>query len=205
MKLSQNNSSTTIIPERVVMSTFTQSKSDVPLDKKSEAYFSSVYNNYYKAIYKVVNQIISNTYDAQDATQISFIKVAKYISDYDSSKGLLYTWIAKIARNTSLDILRSSAYKKDLATESLTEHFSEHKFPVFQTSSLDLTGLFAMMTRLTPKERAITDLLYFKGYTQAEAAVELDMPLGTVKGLSRSSIMKFRRMCANEIRYLSKM
>jgi RNA polymerase sigma-70 factor (ECF subfamily) len=178
-----------------------QVEPDDEAKKKFEQYFSSVYNNYYKAIYKVVHRIISNPGDAEDATQLSFIKVAKYIPDFDASKGLLYTWMAKIATNTSFDMLRSSSYKRNLATESLTMQHSDPNFSVLQSSNVDLIGLSNLLVRLTAKERGIIELLYFKGYTQAEAAEELNMPLGTVKGLSRSSIAKFRRMCANDLRY----
>jgi RNA polymerase sigma-70 factor (ECF subfamily) len=176
-------------------------ESNVNAEKNFEKYFSAVYKNYYKAIYKVVHRIISNPGDAEDATQLSFIKVAKYIPDFDASKGLLYTWMAKIATNTSFDMLRSSSYKRNRATESLTLHQSEQSFSVLQTSNVDLIGLSKLLTRLTPKERTVTELLFFKGYTQAEAAEELNIPLGTVKGLSRSSIAKFRRMCAKDLCY----
>jgi RNA polymerase sigma-70 factor (ECF subfamily) len=181
--------------------TVLQVESDDEAKKNFEQYFSSVYNNYYKAIYNVVHRIISNPGDAEDATQLSFIKVAKHIPDFDASKGLLYTWMAKIATNTSFDMLRSSSYKRKQATQSLTIQHAEQTFSVFQTSNVDLIGLSNLLARLTPKERTITELLFFKDYTQAEAAEELNMPLGTVKGLSRSSIAKFRRMCANDLRY----
>jgi RNA polymerase sigma-70 factor (ECF subfamily) len=176
-------------------------ESDEEARKNFEQYFTSVYNNYYKAIYKVVHRIISNPGDAEDATQLSFIKVAKYIPDFDASKGLLYTWMAKIARNTSFDMLRSSSYKRNLATESLTMQHSDPNILVLQSSNVDFIGISNLLVMLTPKERSIIELLYFKGYTQAEAAEELNMPLGTVKGLSRSSIAKFRRLCANDLRY----
>jgi RNA polymerase sigma-70 factor (ECF subfamily) len=170
-----------------------------------ERYFTAVYNNYYKAIYKVVNRIITDAGDAEDATQLSFIKVARHIPDYDSSKGVLYTWIAKIATNTSLDMLRSPDYQRKRATDSLMEQQLDQKFWGFYNHKIDLIGLKNLLARLTPKERAITELLYFKGYTQSEAADELDIPLGTIKGLSRSSITKFKRICANEIRYCNKL
>jgi RNA polymerase sigma-70 factor (ECF subfamily) len=181
--------------------TVRQVESDEEARKNFEQYFTSVYNNYYKAIYKVVHRIISNPGDAEDATQLSFIKVAKYIPDFDASKGLLYTWMAKIARNTSFDMLRSSSYKRNLATESLTMQHSDPNILVLQSSNVDFIGISNLLVMLTPKERSIIELLYFKGYTQAEAAEELNMPLGTVKGLSRSSIAKFRRLCANDLRY----
>ncbi len=37
------------------------------------------------------------------------------------------------------------------------------------------------MEKLKPEHRVIIDLIYFNGYTQAEVAEQLSMPLGTVK------------------------
>ena len=49
-----------------------------------------------------------------------------------------------------------------------------------------------LLSNLKEKCIQIIDLLYFKGYTQKEAAEELAIPVGTVKTRNRSCISQIR-------------
>ena len=46
--------------------------------------------------------------------------------------------------------------------------------------------------KLTPRQRSILDLVYAEGLTQAEMAVQLAMPLGTVKTWVRNALQALR-------------
>ncbi|RZL05026.1 MAG: RNA polymerase subunit sigma-70, partial [Hymenobacter sp.] len=49
-------------------------------------------------------------------------------------------------------------------------------------------GLQEITRKLVPEQRQVIDLLYFGGFTQSEAAEELNLPLGTVKTRARTAL-----------------
>jgi RNA polymerase sigma-70 factor (ECF subfamily) len=58
----------------------------------------------------------------------------------------------------------------------------------------DQIGLMELVDKLDPNEKLLIDLMYFKGYTQAEIAEEYNIPLGTVKTRLRSATMNLRKV-----------
>ncbi|MGB3801239.1 MAG: sigma factor-like helix-turn-helix DNA-binding protein, partial [Lewinella sp.] len=68
-----------------------------------------------------------------------------------------------------------------------------------ETTSVDHIGLTKVLDNLDTNYRSIIDLLYFKDFTQAEAAEALDLPLGTVKTRSRRALQKLREILRHEL------
>ena len=61
---------------------------------------------------------------------------------------------------------------------------------------MDTIGLQSLLKGLKEKCILLIDMLYFKGYTQKEAAKELDTPVGTIKTRIRSCISNIRKNMA---------
>ena len=55
-------------------------------------------------------------------------------------------------------------------------------------------GIKKYIKALKPYCKKIINLLYFQGFTQAEASEELDMPLGTIKTRNRNCMNKLREI-----------
>ncbi|MNY50148.1 ECF RNA polymerase sigma factor RpoE [compost metagenome] len=61
------------------------------------------------------------------------------------------------------------------------------------TFNADTLGVKDMVNALKPELNVVLNMVYFKGYTHAEAAEELSLPLGTVKTRIRMAIMELRK------------
>ena len=160
--------------------------------KKDEREFTPLYDIYYKRLFSVINVLVKNREEAEDVLQEVFVKIWKNIDSYHESKGRFYTWILNIARNTSIDKLRSKNFnnsQKNLSTDNFVNHFEDSSKLV---DKMDTIGLQEFVKRLKPKCIQIIDLLFFKGYTQQEASDELAIPLGTVKTQNRNCINDLR-------------
>ena len=147
---------------------------------------------YSKSLFSVINVLVKNREEAEDVLQEVFVKIWKNIDSYHESKGRFYTWILNIARNTSIDKLRSKNFnnsQKNLSTDNFVNHFEDSSKLV---DTMDTIGLQEFVKRLKPKCIQIIDLLFFKGYTQQEASDELAIPLGTVKTQNRNCINDLR-------------
>ncbi|WP_338374910.1 RNA polymerase sigma factor [uncultured Flavobacterium sp.] len=162
--------------------------------KKDDKSFTLLYDNYSKSLYGVIYNLIRNTEEAEDVLQEVFVKIWKNIDSYNESKGRLYTWMLNIARNSSIDKLRSKNFnnsQKNLSADNFV-HVLEDSSKT--TNRIDAIGIKEFIMKLKPKCIQIIDLLFFKGYTQQEASDELEMPLGTVKTNNRNCMNELRKM-----------
>ena len=160
--------------------------------KKDERAFTHLYDMYSKSLFSVINVLVKNREEAEDVLQDVFVKIWKNIDSYHESKGRFYTWILNIARNTSIDKLRSKNFnnsQKNLSSDNFVNYFEDSSK---LADKVDTIGLQEFVKRLKPKCIQIIDLLFFKGYTQQEASDELAIPLGTVKTQNRNCINDLR-------------
>ncbi|MCU4188157.1 sigma-70 family RNA polymerase sigma factor [Flavobacterium sp. HXWNR29] len=162
--------------------------------KKDDRSFTLLYDNYSKSLYGVIFTLIKDREEAEDVLQEVFVKIWKNIDSYNESKGRLYTWMLNIARNTSIDKLRSKGFnnnQKNLSADNFVHILDDNSKTINQ---IDAIGIKEFIKKLKPKCIQIIDLLFFKGYTQQETSDELEIPLGTVKTQNRN--------CMNELRLL---
>lgn len=160
--------------------------------KKDEKAFTHIYDMYAKSLFAVINVLMKNKEEAEDVLQEVFVKIWKNIDSYHESKGRFYTWILNIARNTTIDKLRSKNFnnsQKNLSSDNFVHLLDESNKLV---NLVDSIGIHDFIKKLKPKCIQIIDLLFFKGYTQQEASDELAIPLGTVKTQNRNCISDLR-------------
>jgi RNA polymerase sigma-70 factor (ECF subfamily) len=170
----------------------TQDELLVLIYKKDEKAFTHLYDMYSKSLFAVINTLVKNREEAEDVLQEVFVKIWKNIDSYHESKGRFYTWILNIARNTSIDKLRSKNFnnsQKNLPSDNFV-HLLDDSNKL--SHKIDAIGIQEFVNKLKPKCIQIIDLLFFKGYTQQEASEELAIPLGTVKTQNRNCINDLR-------------
>jgi RNA polymerase sigma-70 factor (ECF subfamily) len=162
------------------------------IQKKDDRAYNVLYDMYAKSLFAIISNIIKDREEAEDILQEVFIKIWKNIDSYNESKGRFYTWMLNIARNSSIDKMRSKNFnnsKKNLSSENFVHLFEDNnKF----INKIDAIGIQEFIKKLKPKCIALIDLLFFKGYTQQEASEELEIPLGTVKTNNRNCINDLR-------------
>jgi len=154
---------------------------------------SALYRMYSDSLYRVISTIVVIEEVAQDLLQETFIKIWKSFKQYDPGKGRLYTWMARLARNISIDYLRSVNYRNYTVSENLSESTQQidQKFQV--SYNPELIGVKDMTNILNEDQRSALDLIYFKGYTHVQAAEELKITVGILRSRLQSSITELRR------------
>lgn len=152
-----------------------------------------IYDHYSKALYNVIIQIVQAEELAEEVLQETFLKIWNNFAQYDDSKGRLFTWFSNIARNLSIDKLRSKDFKNSSKNQELENHVPA--IDGFRNTAYnpDLIGLKELVNNLKPEQQEIVELVYFQGFTHAEVSERLDIPLGTVKTRLRTAIMVLRK------------
>jgi RNA polymerase sigma-70 factor (ECF subfamily) len=153
-----------------------------------------LYDNYSAALFGVITRIVEKEEAAEDVLQEVFVKIWRNIASYDRSKGKLYTWMLNIARNSAIDSLRVKDYSTKSKIQSIDNSVRSINRQHSVSQKTDHIGLKEVVDKLKPDYKILIDKLYFEGYTQEEAAKELDIPLGTVKTRIRAAISQLREL-----------
>lgn len=164
------------------------------LKNKDQAAFARLYDNYSGAIYSIILQIVNDEELANDILQEVFINIWRKIEMYDAEKGRLFTWMLNIARNASIDMLRSRGYRNSKKNQSIQENVDITVPGNTEQMNVDSIGLKKLLEKLKPEQRVLIDLSYFKGYTHEEIAEQENIPLGTVKTRIRNALIQLREI-----------
>ena len=165
------------------------------LKSKDQKGFSILYNNYSGALFDVISRIIQSDDDANDLLQDTFLKIWRNIDNYDPTKGSIFTWMMNIARNLSIDRVRSADFRDSSQNISMEDNVIFQVDNEYQTvQDIDSIGLKKVVDNLRPEYRQLIDLIYYKGYTQAEVSEEYGIPLGTVKTRIKAAVGSLRAM-----------
>jgi RNA polymerase sigma-70 factor (ECF subfamily) len=154
----------------------------------------ALYDMYSASLFGVIVRIVQDEDLAQDLLQDTFVKIWNSFESYDETKGRLFTWMVNLARNLSVDKLRSKDFRNSSKNQDIEN--SVLTIDAQRNSSInpETVGLRDMVDNLKPEAKAVLDLIYFKGYTHVEAAEELGIPLGTVKTRVRLAIIGLRKL-----------
>lgn len=153
----------------------------------------ALYDMYSSSLLGVISRIVQNNELAEDLLQETFVKIWNSFSSYSSDKGRLFTWMVNIARNLSIDKIRSKDFKNQSKNYELDLNVNSIDASRNTTYKPELLGVKDLVNNLRPEQKIILDLIYFKGYTHLEAADELSIPLGTIKTRLRMAIIQLRK------------
>lgn len=161
-----------------------------------------LYKHYSAAIYGIIIRMVNNEEVAQEVMQDVFIKAWKHADKYDSNKGRLYTWLAQIARNSSLTTIKSGNFQRDAKTDSL-DPIVYNSESLSEEDNINDIGLKKVIDKLDDKHKLLIDYIYYRGYSQRDAAKALSLPVGTVKTRIRTAILELRKVLGNDIAVIS--
>jgi len=165
----------------------------VALRQREKIAAEALYDMYSSSLFGVIIRIVQNNELAEDLLQETFVKVWNSFSSYSPDKGRLFTWMVNIARNLSIDKIRSKDYKNQIKNYELDLNVTSIDTSRNTSYKPELLGVKDLVDKLRPEQKVILDLVYFKGYTHLEAADELSIPLGTIKTRLRMAILQLRK------------
>lgn len=145
--------------------------------------FNKLINNNKQNIKNIIKLITKE--ENEDLEQEVYLKILKN-SDKYSEQGSLKSWISMIAKNTSLDYLKSSYHKMISSSTSDEEVLNNIKnnsiTPENKVIKLERQKqIIKAINGLKPKFKEVIMLCEIDGYSYEECAKKLKCPLGTVK------------------------
>jgi RNA polymerase sigma-70 factor (ECF subfamily) len=136
---------------------------------------------------------------AEDVTQEVMIAVWRKACYFDPSKAGASTWVFTIARNQRIDRLRRA---RSQTADRLPDPSEEPDLP---PSGEDIAiaaeredGVRQALAALSSDQATIVRLSFFAEKPHAQIAMELGLPLGTVKSRVRLALNRLRTLLDNE-------
>jgi RNA polymerase sigma factor (sigma-70 family) len=134
--------------------------------------------------------------DAEEIAMDVYSHVWRVAESYDPQRGGVLTWMLSIARNRSIDRLRSRARRQRSYEGLYFECSSASDAESYFASSETRERLGQALQALPLEQRRVIELAYFRGYSMTEVASLLGHPLGTVKSRIRYGLIRMRRLMA---------
>ncbi len=171
--------------------------------KKDETALGELYDRYHRLVFSIALNVVGRPEDAEEITLDIFARVWEKANTYDSEQARVTTWLVRMTRNRSIDMLRREAVRPMKHSVGWADISSE---PVAENDSPETLAQMAMQKKrvrnavasLPDDQKEVLGLAYFKGLSHSEIARELNLPLGTVKGRIRSSMQKLRTLLQAE-------
>lgn len=155
-----------------------------------EAAYTTLWQRYHKAVLNVVWKMVRDEVQAEDLTMEAFGKAFRHLPRYNPQFAFS-TWLFRVATNQAVDYLR----RRKLPVSSLDKALAgdEERYHPLVVATPDPDPQEAVeqqqrreavrqaVAQLPNKYRLLVELLYFQERSYDEIAVELQLPLGTVK------------------------
>lgn len=158
--------------------------------KGDQLAYGELLGRYRDAIYFMLLKMVNSPVDAEDLTIEAFGKAFKNIDQYTPNYAFS-TWLFKIATNNCIDFIRKKRASHVSLDQTLNGEDSLAPSSMIQSDAPDpeltminkqkIKHMRNVVSKLKPRYRQLVELRYFKEYSYDEIAVELDIPIGTVK------------------------
>jgi RNA polymerase sigma-70 factor, ECF subfamily len=153
-----------------------------------------VYSETSAKLFGVCLRILGDGSEAEDALQDVYLTVWRKAASYEESVATPITWLVAIARNRSIDRLRSSgAVRANLPIEAAADVADASLNAVERLEiSEDQARLRDCLQELDERQSAAIRSAFLDGSTYEELAKKASVPLGTMKSWIRRGLLKLR-------------
>ncbi len=157
--------------------------------KQQPLFQKALFEKYSKLLFSTCLRYVSDSAQAKDVLQESFIRIFKYFDKFDPEKGELKSWMQRVCINQALSHLR--AKKTFLELENLP---IEPVTNPIALSQLQMDDLLAEIRKLPLPYRTVFNLYHVEGYSHAEIAKLLKIKASSSRSILTRAKEKIRKI-----------
>ena len=154
--------------------------------------FGRLFDHFHLPIHRYVASRVRRPSDAEDLTQLVFVKALEALPRYESRGVPFGAWLFRLARNAIIDFIRTSHEHADLA-QSVDRAGTGAGPDEMVVTRQEIDAVGAALSTLTEDQRDAITLRFFAGLSAREAAEVMGKQEGTVRGLQFRAIAALRR------------
>jgi RNA polymerase sigma-70 factor (ECF subfamily) len=132
---------------------------------------------------------------AEDVVQEAFLSLWRSGARYDRARGSVRSWVLGVVHNRAIDALRRGVVRdsRNVDDQGLAERVAASELTEAEVARREeAREIRGALGELPVEQRHVIELAYFGGFTHAEIAAMLEVPVGTVKGRMRLGLTKMR-------------
>ncbi|KGE12884.1 RNA polymerase sigma factor [Sphingobacterium deserti] len=169
--------------------------------EKSERGKSFIYKKYYGYVMAVVLRYVNAEMDAEEVVNESFVKVFRKSESFEKHaddevlEKTFRSWLARIAVNTSIDMLRSKKpmeYFDDTSAEDIKMHST------VISDKLGVEDILKLLDKIPDIQRSIFNLFEIEGYSHEEIGEMLSIPESTSRTYLTRAKQRLRKLYIEE-------
>jgi RNA polymerase sigma-70 factor, ECF subfamily len=149
-----------------------------------------LYDRYSAVVYSVALRVLADTSSAEDVLQEIFMQLWRSPGSFDASRGNLAPWLAVIARNRAVDVLRKRKPQTDI-DEAIVAVEPDMASDADRSRANEKVR--TALKGMPAAQRSALEMAYFEGYSHSEIAAKTGEPLGTIKTRIRAGLMLLRK------------
>jgi len=156
-------------------------------DGDMDGAFVHLYRRYEGRVYRLGLRLLGDDVLAQELVQETFVRLWRGARAFDPGKGTVRTYVLTIARRAAISLWRRPS-SRPIAPAPFLEAGIEDPFDelLLGVSVRDALGA------LSDEHREVLTLCVDRDMTQAQAAEELRVPVGTVKSRTHHALLALR-------------
>jgi len=157
----------------------------------------TLYARHGRLVYGLALRIVKDATVAEEVAQDVFLRAWEKADTYRSEKARVRTWLARIARNRAIDVLRRRAVLASRIRDtwedmkSAAQGAQEDPAQPLEDRFLRVRVREAISS-LPAEQRETLARAFFSGQTHRQIAESTGEPLGTVKSRIRAAMLKLR-------------
>ena len=167
----------------------------VPIAGGDQSALAGFYDATVSRVYSIALRIVRRPEMAEEVVSDVYMQVWRDAARYDFSRGRVLAWLLIITRSRALDMLRrqDEAFSHPEPQNLIAEPQDDRNNPqdlllVTQSNS----ALGAALRTLSPLQRQLIALAFFKGLSHSEIVDHAGIPLGSVKTHIRRALTILR-------------
>ena len=140
----------------------------------------------------MARRIVADALLAEEVTQDVFVALWRRPGAFDPERGSLKTFLATLARNKAVDLVRREDRVRRTTQSLLAEFPATLRSNEFADKMGKRWEIDDALAQIPASQREVIALAYFGGRTYREVATELGIPEGTVKTRMRNGLSTMR-------------
>lgn len=144
-------------------------------------------------VWSLSRRWLSNSADAEDASQEIFLEIWKKAKSFDPSRSSEAAFVTLITRRRLIDRLRRTSSTASTLNMSAIEFDVAEEATVQPAELADEAGkALRCIERLSSEQKQVIELSIHHGCSHSRIAERLSLPLGTVKSFARRALLQLK-------------